>query len=190
MKVVVLDTGVNLEGVERYNFVEYEDERDNNGHGTLMSKIIREETPNAEIVSVKVCDRGGSGVNDSICRGLVKCVELLDEGDIINISLGIAYKSINVETILDMLIAKGVKVCCASGNGETCYPSKYRDGLISVGACDEYGNKTDYTVENSFDVLEYGVFEYTDRHGHKKVVDGTSVACARYTGKLVGGTNE
>ena len=149
---------------------------DGNEHGKIVKKIITELAPQDCIVElITVLDKGGHCTNDMLCQGLVYA--LFNGADIVNISLGLDYMSAEVEDIINKLCDKGVKVCCASGNGRSCYPALH-PRTISVGALDDNGNVADYTVGGSYDVLEYG------RYGD---YIGTSFACARYVAKLVGG---
>lgn len=159
MKVLVLDTP--------------------NIHGRVVCDIVRNLTnDDVEVELFAVCDKGGYCTNDKLCEGLV--YGLFGGWDIINISLGLPYITYEVRDIIGKLLDKGVKIVCASGNNCVCYPSKL-DGVISVGACDTDGKVTDYTVEDSYDVLELGYYEYKG-----KIYHGTSFACARHTAKLCG----
>ena len=156
---------------------------DGNEHGKIVKKIITELAPQDCIVELfTVLDKGGHCTNDMLCQGLVYC--LFNDVDIVNISLGLDYMSAEVEDIINKLCDKGVKVVCASGNGKSCYPALH-ERTISVGALDDDGNVADYTVGGSYDVLEYGKYEY---EGY--IYEGTSFACARYTAKLVGGGDD
>ena len=65
------------------------DRVDNNGHGSIIYKIIRQVNPSAEIITYKVTDDFGSSLNNKLCEGLV--YGLSKDVDIINISLGLDY---------------------------------------------------------------------------------------------------
>lgn len=146
-------------------------------HGKIVCNIIREyASEGTEVELFSVCDKGNHCTNDKLCEGLI--YGLFGSWDIINVSLGLPYMTKEVSDIIDKLVAKGVKVVCASGNGSVCYPSLHPK-TISVGAIDENGEVTSYTVEGSYDVLELGTYEYKG-----KLWSGTSFACARYSGKL------
>ena len=156
---------------------------DGNEHGKIVKKIITElAPPTTEVELITVLDKGGHCTNDMLCQGLVYC--LFNDVDIVNISLGLDYMSAEVEDIINKLCDKGVKVVCASGNGKSCYPALH-PRTISVGAIDDNGNVADYTIGGSYDVLEYGKYEY---EGY--IYEGTSFACARYVAKLVGGGDD
>ena len=146
-------------------------------HGKIVCSIIRELAPDAEIELIAVTDRGGHANNEDLCRGLVYA--LFGDFDIVNISLGLPSMSKEVEDIIDKLVSKGVVICCASGNGVSCYPSLHTK-CISVGALDADGNIASYSAEAN--VYELGEYEYDG-----KKYFGTSFSCARHTGKLCGG---
>lgn len=146
-----------------------------NKHSKVVCDIIKSYGVE-EVELFAVCDKGGTCTNDKLAEGLV--YGLFGCFDIINISLGLPSMSKEVSDLIDKLVDKGIKIVCASGNFGRCYPSLHPK-TISVGACDENGEVTSYTVEGSYDVLELGSYEYKG-----KLWSGTSFACARYSGKL------
>lgn len=145
-----------------------------NKHSKVVCSIIRDYGVEVELFAV--CDKGGTCTNGRLAEGLV--YGLFGCFDIINISLGLPSMSKEVSDLIDKLVDKGIKIVCASGNNSRCYPSMHPK-TISVGAIDENGEITSYTVEGSYDVLELGTYEYKG-----KLWSGTSFACARYSGKL------
>ena len=149
---------------------------DNNYHATIICKIIRQVNPNAEIITYKVTDDFGSSLNNKLCEGLV--YGLSKDVDIINISLGLDYMTQEVKDMIDLLVSRGTIICCASGNGHSCYPALHPN-TISVGACDENNNLREYTVEGSYDVLEQDGIEINGKKWY-----GTSYSTAIHTGKL------
>lgn len=145
-----------------------------NKHSKVVCSIIKDYGVEVELFAV--CDKGGTCTNDRLAEGLV--YGLFGCFDIINISLGLPSMSKEVSDLIDKLADKGVKVVCASGNNSRCYPSLHPK-TISVGAINENGEVTSYTIANSYDVLELGSYEYKG-----KMYYGTSFACARYSGRL------
>lgn len=146
-------------------------------HGKIVCSIIKEySSEGTEVELFSVCDNGNHCTNDKLCEGLV--YGLFGSWDIINVSLGLPYMTKEVSDLIDKLVDKGIKIVCASGNGSRCYPSLHPK-TISVGAIDENGEVTSYTVEGSYDVLCLGSYMYKG-----KLWSGTSFACARYSGKL------
>lgn len=150
---------------------------DGNKHGKIVKKIITElAPPTAEVELITVLDKGGHCTNDMLCQGLVYC--LFNDVDIVNISLGLDYMSVEVEDIINKLCDKGVKVVCASGNGRSVYPALH-ERTISVGAIDENGELRPYTVGGSYDVLEKDGYEVDGNKWY-----GTSFSCSVYVGKI------
>ena len=149
---------------------------DGNKHGRIIEKIIRELAPQDCIVELfTVLDKGGYCTNDMLVEGLVYC--LFNGADIVNISLGLDYMTDTMKDIIDKLVAKGVKVCCASGNGRSVYPALH-PRTISVGALNQDGTIAEYTIEGSYDVLEY-CYEIDGKY-----LEGTSYSCAVYSAKI------
>ena len=173
MKVAILDSGCRY--ADKNINVTNEDELRDRGHGNVVGSIIKDIAPNCYLVSIKVTEHGVCN-NELLARGLVQC--LIEEVDIINISLGLSAMTDNVAGLIDFLVGEGVTIICASGNNCVCYPANYPK-VISVGACSSDGKPTDYTLFGYYDVLERDRYEYQGR-----IYYGTSFACARYTGKL------
>ena len=181
MKVAILDSGCKY--ADKNINVTNEDEHKDRGHGNVVGSIIKDIAPNCYLVSIKVTEHGVCN-NELLARGLVQC--MIEEVDIINISLGLSGITDTVAKLIDFLVGEGVTIVCASGNNCVCYPAHYKN-VISVGACDEFGEPTEYTLFGYYDVLERDRYEYQGRTYY-----GTSFACSRYTGwmaKTGGGGN-
>jgi hypothetical protein len=144
-------------------------------HATIVVKVIKMMNPQADVTSFPIGDKFGVTVNNKLAEGLVHA--LINDYNIINISMGLRYANTEVKSLIDKLVEKGVIICSASGNNIESYPANY-DGVISVGSCDAMGNKTEYTKEN-YDVL---VFDEVLIDG--KIYQGTSFACAKFVGML------
>lgn len=165
MRILVLDS---LGGGG--NFVPLEDDRDKNGHGSLMVDVILSVNPKADVTAVKVVDGSGYTTSSLLCSGLIYAWE--NSFDIISISLAPNYLSPEVIYWLDTLANDGVIICAASGNG---FPSALarHSSVVGVGALDEDGNVASYT--KNWDVLAPGYY---------KGRTGTSISCAYYVGLL------
>ena len=165
MKVLILDS----KGED--SFILLEDNKDRNGHGSLMLEVLLSVNPQADVSTVKIVDGSGTTSNDLLCSGLVYAY--YNNYDIVSISLGLRSISDNVGYWLHKLTDKGVKICVASGNNAISSLATHQ-ATISVGALDEEGRVADYTMDN-YDVLAPGYF---------KGKTGTSIACAYYAGLL------
>lgn len=166
MKVLILDSRGDKEG-----YILQEDNKDRNGHGSLMLDVVLSVNPKADVSTVKIVDGSGTTSNDLLCSGLVHAY--FNDYDIVSISLGLRSISDNVGYWLHELADKGVIICVASGNNAISSLATHQ-ATVSVGALDEEGNVADYTMDN-YDVLAPGYF---------KGKTGTSIACAYYAGLL------
>lgn len=166
MKVLILDSRGDEE-----SYILQEDNKDRNGHGSLMLDVVLSVNPKANVSTVKIVDGSGTTSNDLLCSGLVHAY--FNDYDIVSISLGLRSISDNVGYWLHELANKGVIICVASGNNAISSLATHQ-ATVSVGALDEEGNVADYTMDN-YDVLAPGYF---------KGKTGTSIACAYYAGLL------
>lgn len=137
IKVAVIDSGINansIQGkiVDRYNFInDTEDVSDDNGHGTIVTDIIWNVAPNAEILEYKVLDKDLKGTEAHIIAALERAI--YKKADIINLSFGdpkyITYESDNPLTIrVEQIIKQGIPVIVAAGN------QSKRWGVFSPGS--------------------------------------------------------
>ena len=144
-------------------------------HSSTVVKVIKMINPLADVTEYPIADQFGSTVNTKLAEGLAHA--LFGDYDIINISMGLKYPNTEVKSLIDRLVDKGVIICSASGNNIESYPASY-DNVISVGACDSMGNKTEYTM-NNYDVLALGEIEIDGR-----LYRGPSFSCAYFVGML------
>ncbi|WP_375386575.1 S8 family serine peptidase [uncultured Microbacterium sp.] len=108
------------------------------GHGTFIAGIIRQVSPEADIIAIRVADSQGTVLEGDFMlavRSLVKWMSLEpDKGgrqiDVINLSLGYYHETpedgLFDQTLSELLIAarrRGCAVVCSSGNDATDRPS-------------------------------------------------------------------
>lgn len=149
---------------------------DSTGHGTKMLNYIKEENPNAKVVSIKAFDGYSSNVAD-----VYAAIKLAIEGNVSVINL--SFVSINneyneiISDIIQEALNKGITVIGAAGN----YSSNAQNylpgaiaGVISVGAVNEDGSL--YKTSN------YNADLYV-------VAKSTSEATARYSGIYTSGND-
>ena len=139
----IIDSGVNMTD-SGYKNSAYDDE----GHGSIVSEIVMDNTPDSvNVVGYKVLNSNGAGTNLWVATGIEKAVE--NGVDIINLSLGgeaepIGYESsIVLDDAVRFAIEQGVLVVASSGNDG--YNAKYFspanvEGVVTVGAIDKAGN--------------------------------------------------
>lgn len=174
--IAVIDTGVNNYAVGSVDFTG-EGIEDESGHGTFIAKTILDHADGkAVILSVKAMQKDGVGYMSSIMQAVQYAKE--QGADIINMSFitdAGEGKEPFVHLIKDVM-ADGITVVAAAGNLQSDvrnYLPAGIEGVISVGAVDEYGVKT--VSSNYGDVIYY-----------ENAVN-TSEAAAIVTGKLASG---
>ena len=134
VKVAVIDTGVNFahpdfvthgknsDLLKGYDFVEMDNfPQDTNGHGTQVAGIISANgqlkgiAPDAEIFAYKVSKDGESVPSKLIVDAINRAI--LDDVDIINISLGVNMTHNQIQKSVNEAIRNGIVVVAAAGNG-------------------------------------------------------------------------
>lgn len=108
------------------------------GHGTFIAGIVRQLSPEADIVAIRVADSQGSVLEGDFMlavRSLVKWMAMpVSEGgreiDVINLSLGYYHETPEDDlfdhTLNELLVAarrRGCAVVCSSGNDATDRPA-------------------------------------------------------------------
>ena len=172
--IAVIDTGINASDLVGSVSVLGGSTSDNNGHGTAMYKYIKEENPNAKILSIKALGDDGRGKADAIIAAITYAVE--SKVDIISLSVS-AYSSKDnaaVRSAIEDAVARGIKVVGSAGNDSS--NAKYFipggiESAIIAGACDEMGTKI--YKSNYGSTVDYYV-----------VSNSTSEATARLSGLI------
>ena len=160
IKIGVIDTGVNfahpdfvIDGknsdlLKGYDFVEMDNfPQDTNGHGTQVAGIISANgqlqgiAPGAEIFAYRVSEDGESVPSKLIVDAIDRAI--LDDVDIINISLGVNMTHNQIQKSVNAAIKNGIVVVAAAGNGGPDPSSIGSPGsnpnVITVGAT--YNNR-------------------------------------------------
>ena len=134
IKIGVIDTGVNFAHPDfvsdgknsdlliGYDFVEMDNfPQDTNGHGTQVAGIISANgqlkgiAPEAEIFAYRVSEDGESVPSKLIVDAINRAI--LDDVDIINISLGVNMTHNQIQKSVNEAIKNGIVVVAAAGNG-------------------------------------------------------------------------
>ena len=134
VKIAIIDTGVNFahpdfvtygknsDLLKGYDFVEMDNfPQDTNGHGTQVAGIISANgqlkgiAPEAEIFAYRVSEDGESVPSKLIVDAINRAI--LDDVDIINISLGVNMTHNQIEKSVNQAIGNGIVVIAAAGNG-------------------------------------------------------------------------
>jgi subtilisin family serine protease len=153
VKVAVVDTGIdtthpdlaaNIKGGVSF-VTRVSSYKDDNGHGTHVAGIIAAinntigvvgVAPNAQLYSVKVLDRTGSGTVSSVIAGIDWSAK--NGMQVISMSLGTNTDFQSLHDAVDRAYLQGVVVVAAAGNdygGPISYPAAY-DNVIAVTATD------------------------------------------------------
>lgn len=146
---------------------------DEYGHGTSVGYMIVQLSPAADVHSIRVLDRWGSGQLSTVMKGLEKAAQ--DGADIVNMSLGAPATSWDsLSRACEMVrLAYGVDIFAAAGNtGSVELSPSVSSEVVGVGAVNENLNLTDYSAR-SFDIVAPGdVISYWG--DTQKEVSGTS----------------
>ena len=170
--IAVIDTGINASDLVGSVSVLGGDASDDNGHGTRMYEYIKDEYPNAKILSIKAMGSDGKGQISDVYAAIQYAIE--SKVDIINLSIS-AYSvagSDVIENVINDAVSQGIIVVGAAGNNGK--NAKYFipggiDSAIIVGSCDENGTKL--SDSNYGATVDYNVSS-----------DSTSEAAARMSG--------
>lgn len=136
MKIAVLDSGFDFSQplqnkITNINFTD-ETNKDENGHGTCIIKLIDSISSGLELYSIKVLDRTGKGKLSSLKVALLEALN--SDVNIINLSLGIEafIKDSELEILLDKCLSQGIIIVTSeSNNGKINYLS-CNNRIISV----------------------------------------------------------
>ncbi len=138
--IALIDTGADAD----VNFsVIGDDTSDTNGHGTKMLNLIKENNPDAKVLSIKVSE-GSKTDAASIYAGIMLAIE--SKVSVINLSM-VGYDTESnaiVKEAIEEAIASGITVIGAAGNynlsAKKFIPGSI-SGVIVVGAANEDGTK-------------------------------------------------
>ena len=173
--IALIDTGVPKDAdVEGTASMLGGDGVDEHGHGTAMLEAIRENDPDARILSIQAMDKNGRGDAASVCAAVEYARQM--GANIINLSVTGKAASGNqaVEDVIRKATDEGILVICAAGNdgaNVSNYIPGRMDEVVTVGACDTSGKRL--ASSNYGKALNYTV-----------VADSTSRAAARLTGDV------
>ena len=186
--ICILDSGWNRDNGEGWNYVaEDQDLTDHNGHGTLITEILEENAPDAELVMLKCFDQEMEDCDkeDIMDRAIRDCVDKY-HGDIINMSWTLNKEKEELHDAVKYAQEKGAILVAAAGNlsmqtslGSLVYPAAWEE-VIGVGGADldEEGNP----VSSLWYLQSEAVFVCAD--GNYKGEKGSSFAVPQVTAVL------
>jgi hypothetical protein len=199
IKIAILDTGIanhpDLAVKGGASFVEGADFSDDNGHGTHVAGSISAlnnemgvigVAPEAEIYSLKVLDRNGSGSYSNVIQAIEWAID--NQINIISMSFGGNATSQSFQEAIKKANEQGILLIAAAGNAgsgtETVtYPALYPE-VISVGAIDSNSTRATFSsTGNELDLMAPGVnILSTTMDGNFGFLSGTSMATPHVTG--------
>lgn len=180
--VAVLDSGVEythellasrMDSVKEPNFSssgEADSSMDDNGHGTMVSGIIVQTTPNnVKIRPYKLANQYGTMTSSEIICALEYILSEKNKPDIINMSFG-GFDMVDGQNeiqndLVSRLVESGITVCTSAGNDfspSECYSPASCEASINVGSCNSYGAFSDFSnFGNAVDISAPGEYIYT-----------------------------
>ncbi|MFC4735972.1 S8 family serine peptidase [Bacillus daqingensis] len=207
VRVAILDTGIdaNHQDLNVYGghsvFSSWPDSNpyiDNDGHGTHVAGTVAAlnnsvgvlgVAPQARLYAVKVLDQNGSGSNAGIAQGIEWSI--LNNMDIVNMSLGGPTDSSILRAYSDYAYNQGLLLIAAAGNSGNAsgtgdsvgYPAKY-DSVMAVGAVDANNNRASFSSTGpAVEIAAPGVsIQSTYPNNGYRSLNGTSMAAPHVAG--------
>lgn len=156
--IALIDTGASEENVAKAVSVLGGSPEDGNGHGTYMSELIRQQNPDARILSIKAI--GDDGYGD--ISAIYAAIELADSYDVRFINLSVSAFSSDTNSVLKEIVKRveeaGITVVGSAGNKgvnvKYFVPGNIDEAII-CGSCEgngiriessNYGKSVDYNV--------------------------------------------
>jgi len=202
--VAILDSGLNASDkifdgriIEGKNFIDDKDTSDIYGHGTVMSRIVLENTTTNEdsqvkIMPIKVLNDEGVGTTLSAYKGIKYAIE--KKVDVINLSMaGIGHSKL-LESAINEAYNNNIPVIVSAGNDNkeiTEYTPANIESAFTISSAfstdndlikESYSNYGSDT--NKIDYATKGHYEYSREINNREVitsVNGTSVSSANVT---------
>jgi len=167
--IALIDTGVNGSGLVGSVSILGDSASDDNGHGTRMYDYIKEEYPDAKVLSIKAMDASGKGQASDIYAAIQYALEC--KADVISLSLTANSSEENSAVVLaiEEAISKGVIVVGAAGNNASnakyFIPGCVKDAYI-IGAANEKGDRlsdSNYGANVDYEVISASTSEAAAR---------------------------
>lgn len=200
IRVAVIDSGVDdqhpgFDGkVVQQRWFRWGTPLSDDDHGTHVAGTIHMMAPDAELLDYRVFgEEGGFSVDEAIAVSIVEAV--YDGCQVINMSLGGRWPSLNIRTAVEYAESEGVIVVCAAGNegdddpltNERGYPALW-DNTICVAAVKKDGGFPVAKFSSSNPQVDYSgigvdVTSFKPGGGFQQM-SGTSMACPHVAGLI------
>ncbi|WP_458796764.1 S8 family peptidase [Terribacillus saccharophilus] len=201
VKIAVIDSGIypheDLKIAGGYSAVSYTSSyKDDEGHGTHVAGIIGAKhnrygtdgvAPDAQLYAVKALDNVGQGNLSDLLEGIDWAIS--NNMNIINMSMGTAYKSMALQDAVDKAYRNGILLVAASGNEGAGRPLDYPaafDKVIAVSASDSQNNIASFSSVGSKVELSAPGADITSTYlgTYYAMMSGTSQATPHVTAML------
>jgi hypothetical protein len=199
MKIAIIDSGLDsncdifatttIEGnsVQKIDgeYVWSNDYEDFLGHGTGVASIIIKNAPDAHLVIVKIFHDSLVVELDTLIESIKWCLGQYDI-KIINLSLGIRMSNPPAELhdVCKLAYNKGIVIISAAHyiRSEACYPAYFPE-VLGVTSGNVRRKNTFGFIDNSpIEFVAKGMMQrVTSLNNEKKMVEGTSYACAHFS---------
>lgn len=120
------------------------------GHGTFVAGVIHLSAPEASIRAYRIMDEYGHGDGFTLAQAIERAV--LDNCDVINLSVVLIARHLAVRDAIDFAASQGVTVVAGAGNSamnEPIYPAA-ETNVIAVAALDSLYRAADFTSFGDF----------------------------------------
>lgn len=162
MKIAILDSGYDFsqilqnEIILNLNFTN-ESNKDENGHGTCIIKLIDSINSNIEFYILKILEKNCTGKLKSLKEALLEVIQC--NVDIVNLSLGIEtiIEDCELQRILEECLSRGIIIITSESNtGKTNYLS-LNNQIVSIQGKLEHlnTNKNIIYMDNSPRILPW-----------------------------------
>lgn len=203
IKTGIIDTGIDVDHPDLaanikggYNTTSKKKSYDDdNGHGTHVAGIIGAVdnevgvigvAPQVDLYAIKALDYNGDGYLSDLIEAIEWCI--VNNMDIINMSLGIDEDSLVLRESVMKAYNSGILMVAAAGNnhgGRCQYPALYKE-VIGVGAIDQNNSIAEFSAIEGVDVWAPGVSIYsTHLDGYYLLKNGTSMAAPHWCAEIV-----
>jgi subtilisin family serine protease len=175
------------------------------GHGTLIAGIISEIAPKSELINLKICTRSGLLFASDVLLGLDKLLQSSHHADIVVLGCTSPIVSDGRDVLTQIclkLVEMGIKLVVPAGNfgpeNDTIGFMSHVPSAFCIGSLNSRGNISFFSSRDLISSMFFmrgenltaiGSFHGTlgklhPSHPEKRIVSGTCVAAAKFTGIL------
>ena len=178
VRVAIIDTGSNTKYKEGISLVSAS-VSDDNGHGTLMARIIEESCPGVEFYIIKALDANGKTISpDLVTLGVDWAVSM--NVDVINMSLRIR-DSDALHAAIKKAYDKGIIIVAAAGNEASKLDTDTKDCASTSAAVCKLAYPAQYP-----EVIAIGMIDIESAAGESRRGKKITLLCKGHEGGKIG----